>query len=166
MWYNGQPDSREEVLRAAAIMADVEKMELLGALYFRMPGVVLEKLGTAKVDGRECDQVLAIVRPGFGYAAEDHVILSIDHEAQRLHHASTTLHGFKRAGDARLEVTFRNWAQRNGVWWATDCDERIPGVMKIDARQVRLLDLKANHGFAPRHPELVGEAASEASQSH
>src|SRR6266853_3710771 len=37
VWYNGQPDSREDVLRAAALMADVEKMELLGPLYFQRP---------------------------------------------------------------------------------------------------------------------------------
>jgi hypothetical protein len=162
VWYNGQADSREEVIRAAALEADVGKMFLLGPLYFQRPGVTLEKLGTAKVDGAECDQVLAILRPGFGYAEEDRVILSIDQGTQRLRRVSTTLGGLKKGSEAAVDVTFRNWGQRGGVWWATDFDERLHGRMKLALHHWTLLDLKANHGFAPRHPELLGEALSEA----
>jgi len=162
VWYNGQPDSREDVLRAAALMADVEKMELLGPLYFQRPGVILEKIGAAKVDRAECDQVLAVLRPGFGYAEEDRAVLSIDRETQRLRRVAMTLEGLKPGGSAKLEVTFRTWAQRTGVWWAADFDERIPGIANPRARHGSLVDLKANHGFAPRHPEMLGEALGEA----
>ncbi len=162
VWYNGQPDSREDVLRAAALVADIEKMELLGPLYFQRPGVILEKIGSAKVDRAECDQVLAVLRPGFGYAEEDRAVLSIDRETQRLRRVATTLDGLKPGGSATMAVTFRTWAQRSGVWWAADFDESIPGLTNLSARHGSLVELKANHGFAPRHPEMLGEALGEA----
>ncbi|MGB8168616.1 MAG: hypothetical protein WCF18_14055 [Chthoniobacteraceae bacterium] len=160
VWYNGQADSREEVIRAAALEADVGKMFLLGPHYFQRPGVILEKLGSAKVDGAECDQVLAVLRPGFGYAEEDRVVLSIDRENQRLRRVSTTLAGIHN--EKGVDVTFSKWAQRSGVWWATDYDERFRGRFKLSLHHWTLMDLKANHGFAPRHPELLGEALGEA----
>lgn len=162
VWYNGQADSREEVIRAAAVEADASKMFLLGPLYFQRPGVILEKLGSAKVGGAECDQVLAVLRPGFGYAEEDRVVLSIDRETQRLRQVSMTIEGIKRGGGAEAEVTFGKWAQRSGVWWATDCDEHLRGRLKSALHHWTLMDLKANHGFAPRHPELIGEVLGEA----
>ena len=67
----------------------------------------------------------------------------------------------KKGGQATMEVTFRDWGQRGGIWWATEFDEAIPGMLKMTARHARLLDLKANRGFMPRHPELVGEVVSE-----
>lgn len=160
VWYNGQADAREEVIRAAALDADAGKMFLLGPLYFQRPGVILEKLGTAKVDGAECDQVLAVLRPGFGYAEEDRVVLSIDRETQRLRQVSMTLNGLNDGKG--VDVTFGKWAERSGVWWATDYDERLRGRLKLQFHHWTLLDLKANRGFAPRHPELLGEALSEA----
>ncbi len=160
VWYNGQADSREEVIRAAALEADAGKMFLLGPLYFQRPGVILEKLGSAKVEGAECDQVLAVLRPGFGYAEEDRVVLSIDRETQRLRRVSTTLAGLHN--ETGVDVTFDKWAQRSGVWWATDYRERLRGRLNLSFHHWTLMDLKANHGFAPRHPELLGEALGEA----
>jgi hypothetical protein len=160
VWYNGQSDSREEVIRAAAAEADAGKMFLLGPLYFQRPGVILEKLGSAKVAGAECDQVLAVLRPGFGYAEEDRMVLSLDHETQRLRRVSLTLAGMKNEGG--VDVTFDKWTQRSGVWWATDYDERLRGRLKLHLHHWTLMDLKANHGFAPRQPEILGEVLSEA----
>lgn len=160
VWYNGQADAREEVIRAAALEADAGKMFLLGPHYFQRPGVILEKLGTAKIEGAECDQVLAVLRPGFGYSEEDRVVLSIDRGTQRLRRVALTLNGV--GNETGAEVTFDKWAQRSGVLWATDYTEKLRGRLKLAFHEWTLIDLKANHGFAPRHPELLGEALSEA----
>jgi hypothetical protein len=164
VWYNGQPDARESVIRAAALAADTDRMLLLGPLYFQRPGVILEKLGTAKVAGAECDEVLATLRPGFGFAEEDRVVLAIDQKTQRLRRARLTLNGLREGGGGEAEVIFRNWGERSGVWWATERDERQPGWVPLPLCRWVMPDLKANHGFAPRQPELVGEAISEASR--
>jgi hypothetical protein len=162
VWYNGQPDSREDVIRAAALVADAYKMFLLGPLYFQRSGVILEKLEPAKVDGAECDRVLATLRPGFGFAEEDRVVLSIDRGTQRLRRVLMTLNGLQSAKGAEVDVTFGRWVEKSGVWWATDFDERIRAPLKLHAHHWRLMDLKANKGFKPNQPELLGEAVSEA----
>ena len=40
-------------------------------------------------------------------------------------------------------------------------------MLPFNARHATLLDLKANHGFAPHHPELAGEVLGVVSgQAH
>lgn len=67
-----------ETQRAAALVADACTMFLLGPFYFDRPGVTFASAGEAIVDQAVCDVMLAILRPGFGMAEEDRVILSID----------------------------------------------------------------------------------------
>ena len=160
--YNGQTDANEDVIRSAALVADAYKMFLLGPHYFQRPGVILEKLEPGKVGSAEVDRVLATLRPGFGFADEDRVVLSIDKGTQRLRRVLMTLHGLESAKGAEVDVTFDRWIERSGVWWATDYDERIRSPIKLHAHRWRLMDLKANKGFAPNQPELLGEAVSEA----
>lgn len=162
VWYNGQPDSREDVIRAAALVADAYKMFLLGPLYFQRSGVILEPMPSTKIAGAECDQVLATLRPGFGYAEEDRVVLTIDHATQRLRRVLMTLNGLHSTQGAEVDVTFDRWVERSGVQWATDFDERIRTPFQLHAHHWRLLDIQANKGFAPHQPELLGEAVSEA----
>jgi hypothetical protein len=163
LWYNGQTEGNEESIRAAALTADLGKMAVLGPLYFQRPGITLEKAGTAKVDGAECDQVLAVLRPGFGYAEEDRVVLSIDQKTQRLRRATFTLNGLLGKKPGEMDVTFSGWAERSGMWWATDYQERFLGRwLKLSTHHWKLLDVKVNKGFLPKEPELLGEAISEA----
>lgn len=158
VWYNGQPDERAEVKQAAALVADAYRMFLLGPFYFQRPGVVLTKLGTDKVEGAECEQVLAVLRPGFGFAEEDRVVLSIDRQTSRLRRVRMTLNGLESTRGAEVDVTFGKWAQRGGVLWATDYVERIRAPLDAHAHRWTLVDLKLNRGFAPRQPEMLGEA--------
>jgi hypothetical protein len=162
VWYNGQPDADQKVIRAAALVADAYKMFLLGPHYFQRPGVILEKLEPGKIGSAEVDRVLATLRPGFGFATEDRVVLSIDKGNQRLRRVLMTLSGLESTKGAEVDVTFDRWVERSGVWWATDYVERIRAPLKLHAHRWRLMDLKANKGFAPNHPELLGEAVSEA----
>lgn len=161
VWYNGQPDDRLEVNQAAALVADISRMCLLGPFYFQRPGVTLATLGTDKVDGAACDRVLAVLRPGFGFSNENRVVLSIDRQTSRLRRVRTTLHGLDSTRDAELEVTFSDWGLRGGVWWATQYRERFRAPFNLHARRWTLVDLKYNRGFAPRQPEMLGEVARE-----
>jgi len=162
VWYNGQPDAREEVIRSAALVADAYKMFLLGPHYFQRPGVILEKLEPAKIGNVEVDRVLATLRPGFGFSQEDRVILSLDKTNQRLRRVLMTMNGLESTKGAEVDITFDRWVEKSGVLWATDFDERIRAPFKLHAHHWRLMDLDANKGFAPNQPELLGEAVSEA----
>ena len=139
--YNGQPSADAEVQRAAAVVADAYTMFLLGPFYFDRPGVVLTAAGESNIDGAACDGLLAILRPGFGFAPEDRVILSIDRATKQLRRVRMTLNGLESTQGAEVDVTFRDFRRIDGVLWPTDFDERIRVPFDLHAHHWRTLGL-------------------------
>lgn len=145
--YNGTTASDNEARRAAALVADAYTLFLLGPHYFERPGVVLVAAGEAHVDKSVCDQVLAVLRPGFGMAAEDRVLLAIDRDTQQLRRVRMTLNGLESTVGAEVEVTFRDYRTIGGVLWPTDFDERIRVPFDLHAHHWKMLGLDLNRGF-------------------
>jgi hypothetical protein len=145
--YNGVPSSDSEVNHAAALVADVYAMFLLGPFYFDRPGVVFAPDGEAVVDNATCDKVLAILRPGFGYSKEDRVILFIDRATKRLRRVRMTLDGLESTRGAEVDVTFRDFREIGGILWATDFDERIRVPFDLPAHHWNMLGLDLNRGL-------------------
>lgn len=144
---NGLPSKDEEAKRAAAVVADVYIMFLLGPFYFDRPGFVFAPYGEAVVDNAICDQVLAVLRPGFGFSKEDRVILSIDRATSRLRRVLLTLNGFESTVGAEVDVTFRDYRTIDGVLWPTDFDEYIRSPLNLPAHRWRMLGLDTNRGL-------------------
>jgi hypothetical protein len=146
--YNGAISKDEEARRAAALVADAYTLFLLGPFYFDRPGVVLSSAGEAVVDGFKCDRVLAVVRPGFGMADEDRVILHIDRASKMLRRVRMTLNGLESTRGAEVDVTFRDFRTINGIVWPTDFDERIRVPFDLHAHHWKMLGLELNRGFS------------------
>lgn len=140
--YNGVATTNQEIKRAAALVADAYTMFLLGPFFFDRPGVVLVSAGEAVVDKSVCDQVLAILKPGFGFAKEDRVILSIDRATKQLRRVRMTLNGLESTVGAEVDITFREFRMIGGILWPTDFDERIRVPFDLHAHHWRLTDLK------------------------
>jgi hypothetical protein len=145
--YNGTRSTDDEVGRAAALVADAYTMFLLGPFYFNRQGVVLAQNGDSVVDKAVCDEVLAVLRPGFGEAKEDRVILFIDRSSKQLRRVRMTLNGLESTRGAEVDVTFRNFRTVGGIAWATDFDERIRIPFDLHAHHWRMLGLEINRGF-------------------
>lgn len=164
--YHGTPSEDAEVKHAAALVADAYTLFLLGPFYFDRPGVTLAAHGQAKVDGAACDEVLAVLRPGFGEAAEDRVILFIDRASRQLRRVRMTLNGLERTRGAEVDITFRDFRRIGGVWWPTDFDERIRVPFDLHAHHWKLRGLELNRGFRAadlRSTGFCGRAAAPAS---
>ncbi len=144
---NGILDEDAEARRAAALVADAYRLFLLGPFYLNRPGVVLVSAGEAVVDGADCDQVLAVLRPGFGEASEDRVLLYIDRETRILRRVRLTLNGLASTQGAEVDVTFRDFREIGGVVWSTDFDERIRVPFDLPAHRWRLTGLDVNRGI-------------------
>ena len=140
-------DDAAEAKRAAALVADAYTLFLLGPFYFDRPGVVLTRNGEAVVDKSVCDEVLAVLRPGFGEAKEDRVILFIDRATKQLRRVRMTLSGLESTRGAEVDVTFRDFRAIGGILWPTDFDERIRVPFDLHAHHWRLLGLEINRGF-------------------
>lgn len=145
--YNESLSTDEEARRAAALVADAYTMFLLGPHYFSRPGVVLAKAGEGVVDKAVCDQVLAVLRPGFGMAEEDRVIISIDRASQQLRRVRMTLNGLESTQGAEVDVTFRDFRRIDGVLWPTDFDERIRVPFDLHAHHWQMVGLDINRGL-------------------
>ncbi len=144
---NGAFSTNEENKRAAALVADAYTMFLLGPFYFDRPGVWLASNGEAIVEEAVCDQVLAVLRPGFGMAKEDRVILFIDRATRQLRRVRLTLNGLESTRGAEVDVTFRNFRTVGGIVWPTDFDERIRVPFDLHVHHWRLLGLDLNRGL-------------------
>ncbi len=145
--YNGKPSTNDEARRAAALVADAYTMFLLGPFYFDRPGVVLVPNGEAVVDKAACDQVLAVLRPGFGFSEEDRVILFIDRATKRLRRVRMTLNGLESTRGAEVDVTFHDFRKIGGILWPTAFDERIRVPFDLHAHHWRMLGLDLNRGL-------------------
>ncbi len=145
--YNGTLSKDAEATRAAALVADAYSLFLHGPFYFDRPGVVLVPNGESVVDRAVCDEVLAVLRPGFGLAEEDRVILFIDRSSKQLRRVRLTLNGPECTRGAEVDVTFREFRTIGGILWPTDFDERIRIPFDLHAHHWRMLGLETNRGF-------------------
>ncbi len=144
---NRVPATDADVQRAAALVADAYTMFLLGPFYFDRPGVVFASNGEGVVDNAPCDEVLAVLRPGFGMAKEDRVVLFIDKSTKQLRRVRMTLSGLDSTRGAEVDVTFRDFRSIGGIVWATDFDERIRVPFDLHAHHWRMLGLDLNRSL-------------------
>lgn len=168
--YNGTVSQDTEAREAAALVADAYALFLLGPFYFRQGGTIFTMNGESRVDQALCDEVLAILRPGFGMSEEDRVILSIDRHSKLLRRVRMTLNGLDSTRGAEVDVTFRDFKRIHGVLWPTDFDERIRSPFKLHAHHWNLHGLDINRGLTIddlRPPQWTTKASSPSSpQSH
>jgi hypothetical protein len=160
--YNGRLSRNEEVRRAAALVADAYTMFLLGPFYFDRPGVMVALNGEGLVDKKQCDEILAVLRPGFGYADEDRVVLFVDRASKHLVRLRMTLNGLDTTQGAEVDVTFSKFVKMGGVTWPTDFDEWIRVPVGLHAHHWRMLGLAVNRGFAADNifpPHFTGRAS-------
>ncbi len=154
--YNGVRSTDAEVEQAAALVADAYTMFLLGPFYFDRPGVTLSSAGDEVVDGAVCDKVLAVLRPGFGFAEEDRVVLFIDRANKQLRRVRMTLNGLESTRGAEVDVTFREFRTIGGIVWPTDFDERIRVPFQLHAHHWTMLGLTINPGFRAADLDAAG----------
>lgn len=167
--YNGALSDDAETKRAAALVADAYTLFLLGPFYFDRPGITFATDGEAIVDKAVCDEVLAVLRPGFGEAEEDRVILFIDRASKQLRRVRMTLNGLESTRGAEVDVTFRDFRKIDGILWPTDFDERIRVPFDLHAHHWRMLGLEINRGFRAADltvAGLKGRAASATVPMH
>ena len=154
--YNESTSRIEEKNAAAALVADAYTMFLCGPHYFQRAGVTVTNAGQGKVDGVVCDQVMAVLRPGFGVAEEDRVLLSIDQADKRLIRVRMTLNGLESTKGAEVDVTFNEFKRIGGVLWPTDFDERIRVPFDLHAHHWRMTGLDFNRGFSASDLSIKG----------
>lgn len=164
--YNGQPASDRETLAAAALVADAFRIFLLGPLHFLEGNTSLALAGTDVVEGRTCDLLLAVRRPGHGQSAEDRYVLFIDQQDRLLRRLRFSMEGLASTQGAVVEVDFFDHREIAGVRWPTRFFERIrKPIPMLPVHAWRLTGLDVNRGYpasAITGPEFSGLARQPA----
>jgi hypothetical protein len=156
VWYNGVETADAETLRAAALVADGYRLFLFGPMFLRERDATVELLPYDVIDGRPFDRVYARLRPGFGAAQEDRVILWIDRDTRLVRKLWMSLEGLASTQGAVVEVDLLDYREFGGVQWPTRFFERVLRPLPIDVHQWRVTGLDVNRGFAAQ--DILGGA--------
>jgi hypothetical protein len=164
--YNGQPSTDKDVLAAAALVADGYRLFLTGPFYFLSGNVALATAGSETVDGRDCDVLLAVRRPGHGLSQEDRYLLYIDREQRWLRRVRFTMEGLASTQGAVAEVDFFDHRRIAGVVWPTRFFEHLKKpIPNLPVHDWRLVGLDVNRGLTAAElsgPAFAGKAVMPA----
>jgi hypothetical protein len=139
-------------------------MFLLGPMHFLEGNASLALAGTDVVEGRTCDLLLAVRRPGHGQSAEDRYLLFIDRQDRLLRRVRFTMEGLAATQGAVVEVDFFDHREIAGVRWPTRFFERIrKPIPMLPAHAWRLTGLDVNRGY-PASAISGGDFSGRASE--
>lgn len=124
--YNGKPSTDVEVVTAAGLVADAYTMFLFGASWVLDQGEDFRHLGESRLGGAVCDLVEATMRPGFGGAETDRVVVWIDRETKITRRVHFSLNGLESTRGAEVDVTMDGHVTApDGGQWPTRFVEMI-----------------------------------------
>jgi hypothetical protein len=124
VWYNGAPYAGADQQAAAHLVLHAYQLFLYPAFYVQRASV-LELAGTSVVNGRDCDVLLAVLRPGIGNSREDRVLLSIDRKDKLVRRVWLTLEGSEPSQGAVVSVEHDKFVNVGGVMWPTHFYETV-----------------------------------------
>ena len=142
------PSADPEVNAAAALVTDAYSMFVFGPAFFRKHAARLQRLSASgSVDGCTCDELLAVLRPGLGFAAEDRVVLFIDARTHVLRRVQFTLNALASTRGAEVQVDLSGQQKLAGVLFPTAFYEHIDRPVNLDAHRWQLLGFDVNRGY-------------------
>jgi len=147
VWVNQQAETNRDKIAAAHLVVEAYQLFLYPAFYIER-AAHLERVGSGNVGGRDCDLLLAVMRPGIGNSAEDRVVLYIDKQDKLVKRVRLTLEGLNSTKGAIVDVDHDRFVEIAGVTWPTHFYEALvapfPG---LPAHDFSLRGLDVNRGL-------------------
>ncbi|HLM52906.1 MAG TPA: hypothetical protein VK325_04795 [Pseudoxanthomonas sp.] len=163
--YNGQRETDPVKLRATAMTNDAFRLFHFGPTFIRERASGLARIEDAREGGRLYRRLVATIRPGFGEAREDQVVLWIDPETDLLFRVHLTLNGFETTQGAHVDTTFLSY-RRVGPYLLPDrFHERVRAPLRIDAHRWWTTGADVDRGYGSADiggPAFTGRAAEAA----
>ena len=158
VWFNGMLAADREKIDAAHLVVEAYQFFLYPAFYVERASHI-ERAGTGSVGGRECDLLLAVMRPGIGNSAEDRVLLYIDQQDKLVKRVRLTLEGLESTKGALVDVDHSQFVDIAGIRWPTHFYESLaapfPG---LPAHDFSVVGLDVNRGLTKA--DFVGASYS------
>jgi hypothetical protein len=147
IWYNQEPHTSPEQMAAAHIVLHAYQIFLYPAFYVQRASV-LQLAGSSVVNGRACDNLLAVLRPGIGNSQEDRALLCIDRQDKLVHRVWITLEGSEPSKGAVVSVVHDKFVEIGGVKWPSHFYETVVKPLAgLPAHDFSLSGLDVNRGL-------------------
>ena len=128
-WSDGQPVADVAAGRGAAVVADLHRLLLLGAIALaEHPGPV-HWAEPVTLDGLRCDHLHLLLQPGLGGGGADRLSLFIDRDQGRLRRLHVSLTGLGIDIDQPLEVNLSEHRRLHGLLWPGRWSATAPTVL-------------------------------------
>lgn len=154
--YNGVRETDPAKLRATAMTNDAFRMFHFGPSFFLDRTSNWIRLADAEEKGRAYYRLGTTVRPGFGDAKQDDVVLWIDRDTARLFRIHMSLNGFETTLGAHVDTTFLAYREVAGYLLPVRFHERVRGPLRIDAHTWWTTGIDADRGW--RDEDVDGTA--------
>ncbi len=148
IWYNQQPHTSPGQMAASHLVLHAYQIFLYPAFYVERASV-LELAGSSVVGGRDCDNLLAVLRPGIGNSVEDKALLCIDRQDKLVRRVWITLEGSEPSKGAVVSVVHDKFVEVGGVKWPTHFYETVVKPFAgLPAHDFSLSGLDINRGLS------------------
>jgi hypothetical protein len=142
LFYNGEPETDPARLRATAMTTDAFELFHFGPTFIKHRKSALVRLDDQRENGVSYRRLLATLRPGFGEAEKDQVVLWIDPETDLLFRVHLTLNGFETTQGAHVDTTFLAYEQVGDYVFPTRFEERVRGPLRIQAHHWQITEFE------------------------
>ncbi len=147
VYYNGKRETDPVRIRATAMTNDAFQMFHFGPSFFKTRAAAMVRIADAREQGRNYRRLLATVKPGFGEAAQDQVVLWIDAQTSRLFRVHMTLNGFETTQGAHVDTTFLEYRKFGPYLLPVRFHERVRGPLRIDAHDWHTTGIDLDRGW-------------------
>ena len=127
--------ANDDERNASAMVADAYELFLLGPSFLKRHAAQLQLLEPETLDGQLYDRLLVHIRPGLGPGSDDRVLAWIDRDSRRLFRILFTIDGLPSTQGAAIDVTYHDYRQVGGLWWATRYVERVRSPFRVFAHR-------------------------------
>lgn len=107
---------------------------------------MVQSVGAERVDGVQCDNLLAVLRPRLGNSPEDRVVISVD-RGHRIRRLRITVDGLASTRGAVADIFLRDPVRVGGVQWPTQFYEQLKRPLVLSVHRWRLTAIDLDRGL-------------------
>ncbi|MEM1026498.1 MAG: hypothetical protein AAGJ38_00265 [Planctomycetota bacterium] len=176
LWYDGVEDAvgaeaddigtPEDRRDAAQGVVDGYALFLFGPMYIAARDAPVDIAEPVTINGWPCDQLIAVLRPGFGRSEEDRVLLAIDREEGLVRRIRFTFDALPQLEGTVADVHPSKYIRISGIAWPTQFVEVVKNpLVNLTVHRWRVTGLDTNRGLDASHldgSDFTGPAAAPA----
>jgi hypothetical protein len=163
VYYNGEPETDPAILRATAMTTDAFELFHFGPSFINRRAQSMTRLADRRENGVNYRRLHTVLRPGFGEAEKDEVVIWIDPHTDLVFRLHITLNGFETTQGAHVDTTFLEYHRLGPYVLPSRFEERVRGPIRIHAHDWWLTGADRNRGWSGEQvdaAEFSGSAAA------